>query len=299
MKTARINSGIKRRRKFSFKRGFNIENIFTYTMLTLFVIIAIIPMAWGVGNAFRSNEELATISGVGVGFAAFIPKQFTVANFVTMFTSLNFSRVLLNTVFVAGVVTAGNLFINALAGYTFARLQFPGKKLLFMIFLATLMVPLEVLIIPLYDTIRKLKMMDSYAALIIPFLANGFGIFYMRQFISGLPTELDEAAIIDGCTRFGVFSRIILPLLRSSMVTLGVIVFLQQWDSFIVPVTVMNSKEKMVLQVALQDLQFGLYSNDYGVMFAGIVVAAVPVIVVFLFLQKYYVEGISASGLKG
>lgn len=299
MKTARISSDMKHRRKFSFKHVFNTENIFTYTMLTLFVIIAIIPMAWGVGNAFRSNEELATISGVGIGLAAFIPKQFTVENFVTMFTSLNFSRVLLNTVFVAGVVTVGNLFINALAGYTFARLQFPGKKLLFMIFLATLMVPLEVLIIPLYDNIRKLKMMDSYAALIIPFLANGFGIFYMRQFISGLPTELDEAAIIDGCTRFGVFSRIILPLLRSSMVTLGVIVFLQQWDSFIVPVTVMNSKEKMVLQVALQDLQFGLYSNDYGVMFAGIVVAAVPVIVVFLFLQKYYVEGISASGLKG
>lgn len=271
--------------------------IFTYCMLILFVIIALVPMVWGVGNAFRSNEELASMSGFDI--YTFIPKQFTMKNFLTMFTTLNFARVMVNTAIIAITVTVGNLLINAMAGYAFARLKFPGKNILFIIFLATLMVPLEVLIIPLYGTIKNLHMMDRYTALIIPFLANAFGIFYMRQFISNIPKELDEAAIIDGCNRFGVFTRVILPLLKSAMVTLGIIVFLQQWDSFIVPVTVMHSKEKMVLQVALQDLQFGLYSNDYGVMFAGIVVAALPVIIVFLLLQKYYVEGISSTGLKG
>lgn len=275
------------------KRG----KILTYIVLTIVAIIVIIPMAWGIGNAFRSNEELAAMSGFSI--YTFIPKEFTLKNFVTMFTTLNFTRVMINTLIIALVVTFGNLIISAMAGYAFARFKFPGKNILFLIFLTTLMVPIEVLIIPLYGTIRSLNMMDKFSALIIPFLANAFGIFYMRQFITNIPKELDEAAIIDGCSRFGVFTKVILPLLKSAMITLGIIVFLQQWDSFIVPVTVMHSKEKMVLQVALQDLQFGLYSNDYGVMFAGIVVAAVPVIIAFLFLQKYYVEGISSSGLKG
>lgn len=275
------------------KRG----KMLTYIILTIFVIIVIIPMAWGVGNAFRSNEELASISGFNIH--TFIPKKFTLRHFVTMFRNMNFARVMINTVIISLTVTFGNLLINAMAGYAFARLKFPGKNIIFLIFLATLMVPIEVLIIPLYGTIKNFGMMDNFSALIIPFLANAFGIFYMRQFITNIPKELDEAAIIDGCNLFGVFTRVILPLLKSAMVTLGIIVFLQQWDSFIVPVTVMYSREKMVLQVALQDLQFGLYSNDYGVMFAGIVVAALPVIVVFLFLQKYYVEGISSSGLKG
>ncbi|MCT4543404.1 MAG: carbohydrate ABC transporter permease [Vallitalea sp.] len=273
------------------------KNIGTHIILILFVIITIIPMAWGVGNAFRSNEELAAMSGLSIN--TFIPKCFTMNNFTTMFSALNFTKVFMNTLFIALTVTAGNIIFNAMAGYAFARLNFPGKNIIFIILLATLMVPLEVLIIPLYSTLRDLHMMNSYSALIIPFMANAFGIFYFRQFISNIPKELDEAAIIDGCNQFGIFRRIIFPLLKSAMVTLGIIVFLQQWDSFIVPVTVIHSKSKMVLQVALQDLQFGLYSNDYGVMFAGIVVSALPVIIVFLFLQKYYVEGISSSGLKG
>ncbi|MCT4687218.1 carbohydrate ABC transporter permease [Vallitalea sp.] len=273
------------------------NNLGTHIILILFAIITIIPMAWGIGNAFRSNEELAVMSGLSIH--TFIPKSFTLSNFVSMFSALNFTKVFTNTLFIALIVTIGNIIFNAMAGFAFARLNFPGKNAIFIIFLATLMVPLEVLIIPLYNTLKDLHMMNSYSALIIPFIANAFGIFYFRQFISNIPKELDEAAIIDGCNQFGIFGRIILPLLKSAMVTLGIIVFLQQWDSFIVPVTVIHSKSKMVLQVALQDLQFGLYSNDYGVMFAGIVVSALPVIIVFLFLQKYYVEGISSSGLKG
>lgn len=273
------------------------EKVGTYIILIIFVVITLVPMLWGIGNAFRSNEELAALSGLSI--YTFIPKNFTLLNFKHMFESMNFARVMANTVFVATTVTVGNLIFSSMAGYSFARLEFPGKNIIFIVFLATMMVPIEVLIIPLYGTIRSLHMMDSYQALIIPFLANAFGIFYMRQFISNIPRELDEAAIIDGCGHFGIFFRVIMPLLKPAMVTLGIIVFLQQWDSFIVPVTIMHSKEKLMLQVALQDLQFGLFSNDFGLMFAGIVVAAVPVIVVFSFLQRYYVAGISATGLKG
>lgn len=273
------------------------NKVLSYSILTFVALIVLIPMAWAFGNAFRSNSELASMTGLGIH--TFIPEKITFDNFTRMFEQFNFARIIFNTLFVTLTVTFVSLFFNALAGFAFARLDFPGKNILFIVFIATLMIPLEVLIIPLYGTIRGLNMMDSFSALIIPFLANAFGIFYMRQFISGIPKELDEAAIIDGCGWFGVFTKVILPSIKPAMLTLGVIVFLQQWDSFIVPVTVIHSEEKMLLQVALQHMQFGLYNNNYGIMFAGIVISAVPIIIVFLMLQKYYVEGISSSGLKG
>ena len=265
--------------------------------MTIVALTVLLPMLWAFSNAFRSNNEIASMTGLGLH--TFIPKEFVSDNFKEVFETFNFIRIILNTLFVALTVTIVSLLFNALAGFAFARLEFPGKNILFVVFLATLMIPLEVLIIPLYDTIRSLGMMDSYSGLIIPFLSNAFGIFYMRQFISGIPKELDEAATIDGCGWFGVFIRVILPSLKPAMLTLGIIVFLQQWDSFIVPVTLIHSEEKMLLQVALQQMQFGLYNNNYGIMFAGIFISAVPIIIVFLMLQRYYVEGISSSGLKG
>jgi multiple sugar transport system permease protein len=273
------------------------NKIISYIVMTIVALTVLLPMLWAFSNAFRSNNEIASMTGLGLH--TFIPKEFVSDNFKEVFETFNFIRIILNTLFVALTVTIVSLLFNALAGFAFARLEFPGKNILFVVFLATLMIPLEVLIIPLYDTIRSLGMMDSYSGLIIPFLSNAFGIFYMRQFISGIPKELDEAATIDGCGWFGVFIRVILPSLKPAMLTLGIIVFLQQWDSFIVPVTLIHSEEKMLLQVALQQMQFGLYNNNYGIMFAGIFISAVPIIIVFLMLQRYYVEGISSSGLKG
>jgi multiple sugar transport system permease protein len=273
------------------------NTIVTYGVLSMALLIVLIPFVWGTANAFRSNEEISALSGINKH--TFFPEHVTLQNFQRMFTRVNLGRVLLNTVFVSLTVTIANLLLNAMAGYAFARFDFPGKTLLFMILVATLIIPVEVLIIPLYMTIKDLHLMDSYAALILPFSASAFGIFFMRQFILGIPKEFDEAAFIDGATHLDIFWRILLPLTRPAMVTLGVIVFLQQWDSFIVPVTVISSEGKMVLQVALQKLQFGLFANDWGILFAGMVVAAFPVIIVFLFLQKYYVEGVSSSGIKG
>ena len=191
------------------------DRIFSYTILIISAIVVLVPMVWAISNAFRSSEELASMSGLSI--YTFIPKEFTLKNFMTMFTSLNFGRAIINTVIVASTVTFGSLIVNAMGGYAFARLTFPGKNILFLILLSTLMVPIEVLIISLYGTIKNLYMMDRMAALIIPFLANAFGIFFMRQSVKGIPKELDEAAIIDGCNRFGVFFRVILPLLKSSM----------------------------------------------------------------------------------
>jgi ABC-type glycerol-3-phosphate transport system permease component len=269
-----------------------------YIILILASITVLIPFLWGIANAFRSNEEIASLSGLSIH--SFIPEHFTLGNFGRMFSAMDFTNILKNTAIICVLVTMGCLFINSMASYAFAKLRFPGKNLLFLLLLTTLILPIEVLIIPLYTTLKDLHMLDNMmTSLVVPFLANAFGIFFMRQFISSLPKELDESAAIDGCNNFGIFFKIVLPLTKPALITLGLIVFLQQWDSFIVPVTVINSDKQMVLQVALNYLQFGLYSDDWGVVFAGIVVSAIPIIVIFVFLQKYYVEGISSTGIKG
>ena len=162
-----------------------------------------------------------------------------------------------------------------------------------------MILPIEILIVPLYRVVKDVGMMNSLASLIVPFAASGFGIFFMRQFFSGIPRELDEAAVIDGCGRTRYFFRILLPLARTPLVTLGLIVFLQQWDSFLVPVTFISRTENMVLQVAINNLYAHIYVNDVALLSAGMVIAAVPVIVVFLFTQRYYIAGITTTGIKG
>ncbi len=173
-----------------------------------------------------------------------------------------------------------------------------GKGFIFMIFISMLMLPIEILIISLYLTLVDLKLSDTYISLILPFLASPFGIFFMRQFFSNVPKELDEAAILDGCGHFKIFSRIYMPLAKTPLLTLGLLVFLQQWDSFIVPVTFINDEGKMLLQVALTRLSMGLYTTDYGVLYAGVSLSIVPILIIYLIFQKHIVENIATTGLK-
>ncbi|RDG31360.1 carbohydrate ABC transporter permease [Oceanispirochaeta sp. M1] len=266
-------------------------------ILALLMLSVLLPMIWGFFLSFRSNEEIAGMSGLDIH--SIIPEVFTFINYFNFFDQTNFPRVLVITLYVCSTVTVISLLINTMAAYAFAKLSFPGKDLIFSIILATLILPIELLIIPLYGQILKFGMVNKLSSLIIPFVASGFGIFYMRQFIKGIPVELEEAAYMDGCSRFVIFFRIVLPLCRTALVTLGVIIFLQQWDSFLVPVTFISSKEKRVLQVILTDLHSGVYFNDYGILYAGIVIASVPILLLFAFIQKYYMEGIASSGIKG
>lgn len=280
------------------KRERNIYNkIITLVILVFFALTVIVPFIWVFSNAFRYNSEIGQFSGLNI--YTFLPKKLTVDNFRRMFSGLNFLKIMGNTIFVALAVTFSSLFFNSMAAFSFARINFKGKKVIFIIMLATLIVPMEVLIVPLYMTVKDMRLINSLSSLIIPFMASSFGIFFMRQFFLDVPKELEEAAVIDGCSKFKIFFRIFLPLAKTPLITLGLLTFLQQWDSFIVPVTLINDESKMVLQVALTYLSMGIYSTDYGILFAGVVLALVPVLVVFLFLQKYIVENISATGIKG
>ncbi len=267
-----------------------------YIFLVLVALLVIVPFLWVFGNAFRPNAEIGMYTDLS--WLTFFPKKFTLGNFERMFKQLNMIQIIINTIVVAASVTVGSLFINSLTGYSFARINFKGKKLIFLIFISMLVLPIEILIISLYLTIVDLGLTDSFLSLILPFLASPFGIFFMRQFFSNVPKELDEAAILDGCGHFGIFSKIYLPLAKTPLLTLGLLVFLQQWDSFIVPVTFINDEGKMLLQVSLTRLSMGLYMTDYGTLYAGVTLSIVPILIIYLIFQKHIVENIATTGLK-
>lgn len=265
--------------------------------LSLLVLVVVVPMVWGFSLAFRSNEEIARIGGLSLH--TFVPITPTLDNFGRFFKAVVFGRVISVTVFVCLSVTVLGLLIDSLAAFAFARMKFAGRNVLFALVVATMILPIEILIVPLYRVVKDVGLMNTLAALIVPFAASGFGIFFMRQFFAGVPRELDEAARIDGCGATRFFFRILLPLARTPLVTLGLIIFLGQWDSFVVPVTFISRTENMVLQVAINNLYAHIYVNDVALLAAGMVIGAVPVIVVFLFTQRYYIAGITTTGIKG
>jgi len=268
-----------------------------YFVLVILLTLTIVPVIWGFSLAFRSNAEIVKMEGLNR--FTFFPQVPTMKNFRRLFELVDVPRVFALTLLISVSVTAINLLFNSMAAFAFARIKFPLRNVLFGLILATLAIPVEILIIPLYRQIYQMGMMNSLSSLIIPFGASAFGIFFMRQFFLGIPKELEEAAVIDGCSRLRIFFSVMIPLSKAALITLGLNIFLQQWDSFLVPVTFISSKSKMLLQVAINYIYSGLYFNDFGVLYAGMLIATLPIIVLFLFLQKYYVAGISSTGIKG
>lgn len=272
------------------------SKLFAYIVMAIVAVIVIVPVIWGTTLAFRSNDEILQMRGLNIH--TFVPMQFTWQNFVNIATKINLVQVFRNTLLVAIMVTVGSVMFNTMAGYAFARLSFPGKRVLFAVVLSTLMLPLEILIIPLYSIVLSFGLKDSFAGIILPFVAGGFGVFFMRQFYQGIPRALDESAYLDGCGYFRTFFYILFPLSRGPLITLSLIAFLSQWDSFMVPVTLLHGKDKMLLQVALSYLSFEEFLVDVGAIFAGVLISSAPIIIIFIFLQKYYVAGITTTGIK-
>jgi multiple sugar transport system permease protein len=265
-------------------------------LLFLVFLSILVPYLWTISNAFRFNDEIGVYNNLGV--YTFVPKAFTMSNFRRMFDQLNMWRIIFNTLLVAFSTTLMSLFINALTGYALGLMNFIGKKFIFALFISMMMFPIEVLIIPLYLTINDLHLNDSYFSLILPFLATPFGIFFMRQFFQNQPKSLGEAAKIDGANQVQIFMKVYLPLAKTPLMTLGLLTFMQQWDSFIVPVTFINDESKLVLQVALTRLSAGLYMTDYGVLFAGVTLSIIPILIIYLLTQRHIQENIAMTGIK-
>jgi multiple sugar transport system permease protein len=226
-----------------------------------------------------------------------IPHHFVWHNYVDAWNAAPFDRYYLNSLIMAVAISVGQVVTSAMAAYAFDRLDFPFKNTLFFVFLATLMIPLPLLVIPSYVIIERFGWLNTFWALIVPRLWTGFGVLLMRQYFRTLPRELDEAAMIDGSTRFGVLFRVLLPLSRPAVATLGLFAFLFAWNDFLWPLIMMNDPDKFTIQLGLANFA-GKYGTQWVQLMAGTVTATVPVLVLFLLVQRWIIRGLTVGAIN-
>jgi multiple sugar transport system permease protein len=254
-------------------------------------LIMIVPYMWMITLSLKPKE-------LTYSKPYLIPTTLELSNYQEAWQAASFDRYYLNSAIVTAGITIGQLLACSLAAYAFARLRFPGKEIVFLLFLATMMVPFHAILIPSYLLIDRLGWINSYQALIIPRLFSAFGIFLLRQYYENISTELDDAAMIDGCSRIGVWWRMLVPLSGPGLVTLGIFAFLFAWNEFLWPLVVINDPEMRTVQLGLAMFQ-GRYGTQWTLLMAGAVTATIPTILVFLIGQRWFVESIANTGLKG
>lgn len=272
--------------------------VFRSAVMLFFLLFTVVPFIWMFGSAFRPVQEIFAYV-YPVSWKTFIPLHFTADNLIELLLSEGsmWPRYIANSLFVAVAMVVGSGLINSMAAYGFARLRFPGREVLFVLVLATVIIPFEAIAVPLYLVMRQLDWIDSYQAIILPGVANAFTIFLLRQFFMGIPRELEEAAIVDGAGYLRVFFQIIIPLSRPALITTSIITFQAGWDAFIWPLIVTNTPSVRLIQIALSTLS-GQDVTYWNHIFAGVAVAAVVPILIFVFLQRYYTQSMMTSGLK-
>jgi len=253
-------------------------------------IFVIVPFLWMFTTSLQTRAETYTNTSI-------LPTSWHWENYTHAWTSAPFAQYYLNSAIMAVGIVAGHLVFDAFAAYAFARLRFPLQNVLFFVLLGGLMVPTFVTIIPAYTIVANLGWIDTQAALIVPRLADVFGIILLRQYFTTIPVELEEAARIDGCSRAGTFWRIIVPLSRPAFATLAIFSFLFAWNDFLWPLLVTNNDSMRTIQIGLSSF-VGRYGTSWNYLMAGTLTATVPSIVVFLFFQRALVRGIASTGLK-
>lgn len=269
-----------------------IEQWILHLVLIALVATTVLPLLWMLLSSFKSNAEITSIS------PTFIPKVFVIKNFLNVQKNFNFFRYFANSIFVTMVVMCVVIYTSTISGFVFAKYEFKGKNVLFSIILGTMMIPWCVTIIPRYSMVLSAGGLDSYISLIIPTVVSGFGLFMMRQSISLIPNELLDAARIDGSSEWYIFHKIVLPLSQNSISSIAIFQFLWTWEDYLWPYLVINSEEKQVLAVGLKNFN-GRYGTDYGGLFAATAISVIPVIVIYLIFQRRFIDGITASSVKG
>ena len=273
--------------------------ILNYVVLAVIALISVLPFLWLVSTAFKGAAE-----NIFSYPPQFIPQNFTLENFGIVWQKVPFLKYIFNSVVVSTFTVIINLFCSSLAGYALAKMTFKGRNFIFYCILATIMIPFQVIMIPVYIIVLKLNLVDTvspiagYAGLILPFCVNAFGIFLMRQAFLGIPKELEEAAIIDGCNYFELWLKIMMPLVRPSLATLAIFTFVGIWGEFLWPSIVLTDPNMYTLPVGLNDLQ-GAFSSNWRYIAAGTVITMIPIVVFFLILQKQFLKGSTEGSVKG
>ena len=269
-----------------------ITRVLLYALLVLGAVLALIPMVWMVSASLMPSGEASSFP------PRFFPSNPTLEHYTDLFTRLNLGRYLLNSAFVALVVTSASLIINAMAGYAFAKLRFRGRDRLFRALSTGLVLPVQVAMLPLFLLLKNMGLINTYWGVIIPGLASIFGIFLVRQYALAIPDEMLDAARVDGASEFRIFWSIVVPGIMPILATLSIWTFLATWNDFMWPLIVLSDASHYTLPVALANLS-GEHVQDTELMMAGSVLTVIPVMLVFLFLQRYYIQGVMAGSVKG
>lgn len=286
IRVSRADSSARQRRR--------LRRVVLHVVLTAAGITMVFPFIWMLVTSFKGLHQLLYAP------LSLLPKPFTFENYIAAWRDAPFAQAYFNSIYIAVLVVAGTLLTASMAGYAFARIRFRGTRVLFILFLATQMVPMQVTLIPFYFLMAKFGWVNSHLSLIVPAaLANPFAVFLMRQFVLSLPEELEEAARMDGAGRLRIFWSIVLPNLRPGLGALAIIVALSTWNNFLLPLVMLNSQGLFTVPLLLQSFRGQFGSVDYGLIMAGSAIATIPVLIAFVIGQRRILNSMAASGFGG
>lgn len=267
--------------------------LITYVFCIAGFVIAVFPILWTLLTALKPSTEMLTYP------PRVIPSKFTLDNFIYAWNRAPFARFFFNSILVTLVSVAGQIFFSSMAAYAFARIKFPGRNLLFMAFLTSMMIPTIIVLIPQFIMMRTFQLLDTYAALILPyFFGNAFSVFFIRQFFMAIPDSIQEAAEIDGCGQFRIFFQVFLPLCKSSIFTIALVRAVASWNDFLWPLVVTNREEMRTIPTAIAMLFFNYLNVDWPGLTAASMISILPLLLLFLFARDYLMESIALTGFK-
>jgi multiple sugar transport system permease protein len=268
-----------------------------YIFLVLYGITTLFPFMWMLSSSFKSPGALFAIPPVWIPDLLFKPGMWD--NYIAVLTEHNFLKYLWNSLFISTLASIGQVLTCSLAGFAFARMEFKGKNIIFAVLLATMMIPTEVTIIPEFLMFSYLKWLDSFLPLIVPsFLVGSFGTFMLKEYYSSMPKSLEDAAIVDGCNAFQIYWSVFMPISKAPIATVFIIAFMHNWNEILRPVLYISSPEKRTVALGLTEFQ-SVYSTDWNLLLSGAVLSILPLIVVYFFAQRYIIDGMIHSGVKG
>lgn len=274
--------------------NFTVNKTATVLVMVLLIVTSVLPFLWMLSTSFKSQEYILQST------PQFIPENISFESYTQLADRIDLPRTMFNSMFVAIMGLTGQLIVASMAAYAFARLEWRGRDTVFFLYLATLMIPSVVLIIPQFILVRSLGWVNTFMALIIPGLFSPFSTFLLRQAFKGIPKDFDEAAVIDGANHFTIFWRIILPMVKPTLATLALLGFMDRWNDYLWPLFVARRPEVITLPVALAGLQGGPRAlTEWNMVMAGAVVTVLPILVVYIFTQRWFTQGVMSSGLKG
>lgn len=270
-----------------------ISKIITYILLIMLLIVSVGPFLWLVSTSLKSPEE-----NIFSNPPKFLPQKATLENLQYVLTKIPFGTYFFNSTLIAVITVVLNIVLSIMAAYPLERMEFKGKKAIFLSVLSTMMIPFQVTMIPIYVTVVNFKMKDTFTGVIVPFAVGAFGIFLIRQAFRSVPRSLDEAAYIDGCNTWQILWKVLVPLIMPSIATLAIFTFVNSWSNFLWPLLVLSDKKMFTLPLGLIDLQ-GTFTTNWRLVAAGAVLSTAPIIIFFAATQKYFIEGVADGGVKG